>query len=364
MFEDCYANLVIEMPGLSPSHMRLEDIQALKAAFGERLQEHTPLERFTAARIGGPADFLLEVTSADELAQAACLLWDLDLPFIVLGGGSNVLVSDAGVREVVILNRARQVRFDEINLITPTVWAESGANFGMLARQAAQRGLAGLEWAAGIPGTVGGAVVGNAGAHGGDTAGNLLLAEILHHTEETGSVASGRELPTFGSERGNLRSLWPVEMMDFSYRNSAIKRQPMQSRTHPQTESRKHSIRLTHIVLSALLRLERSDSQEVQARIDAFVAQRRRTQPPGASMGSMFKNPLGDYAGRLIEAAGLKGYRTGGAQISPLHANFFINLGQASAADIRSLIELAQQTVADKFGVKLELEIELVGEWS
>jgi UDP-N-acetylmuramate dehydrogenase len=339
MFGDCdlrterMQHLVIEMPSLSLSHMRLEDIQALKAAFGERLQENIPLERFTAARIGGPADFLLEVTSADELAQAASLLWDMDLPFIVLGGGSNVLVSDAGVREVLILNRARQVRFDE-QVTPPTVWAESGTNFGMLARQAAQRGLAGLEWAVGIPGTVGGAVVGNAGAHGGDTAGNLLLADILHHTGETGSADSGR-------------SLWPVEIMDFTYRNSALKRQPMQA-----------------IVLSALLRLERSDPQEVQARIDAFVAQRRRTQPPGASMGSMFKNPLGDYAGRLIEAAGLKGYRTGSAQISPLHANFFINLGGASAADIRSLIELAQKTVADRFGVRLELEIELVGEWS
>jgi UDP-N-acetylmuramate dehydrogenase len=339
MFGDCLvrvrmsATLVIEMPGLPPSHMRLEDIQAIKAAFGERLQEHTPLERFTAARIGGPADFLLEVTSADELAQAASLLWELELPFVVLGGGSNVLVSDAGVREVIILNRARRVHFDE-QATPPTAWAESGANFGTLARQAAQRGLAGLEWAAGIPGTVGGAVVGNAGAHGGDAAGNLLLAEILHHTGETGSTAF-------------VRSLWPVEKMDFTYRNSSLKRQPMQA-----------------VVLSALLRLERGDPQAVQARLDAFVAQRRRTQPKGASMGSMFKNPPGDYAGRLIEAAGLKGYRTGSAQISPLHANFFINQGGASAADIRSLIELAQQTVADRFGVKLELEIELVGEWS
>ena len=122
----------------------------MKAAFGERLQEHIPLERFTAARIGGPADFLLEVTSADELAQAASLLWELELPFVVLGGGSNVLVSDAGVREVVILNRARRVHFDE-QATPPTAWAESGANFGTLARQAARRGLAGLEWAAGIP---------------------------------------------------------------------------------------------------------------------------------------------------------------------------------------------------------------------
>jgi UDP-N-acetylmuramate dehydrogenase len=325
-------HLVIEMPGQSHFPMRLEDLQALKAAFGERLQEHVSLERITAARIGGPADAFVEVDSADDLAQAASLLWGLNLPFIILGGGSNVLVSDAGVRGVVVLNRARQVRFNE-QANPPTVWAESGTNFGKLARQAAQLGLAGLEWAAGIPGTIGGAVVGNAGAHGGDMAGNLLLAEILHHKEGTGSVASER-------------SLWPVEKMDFTYRNSALKRQPGQA-----------------IVLSALLRLERSDPQVIQARIDELVAHRHRTQPPGASMGSMFKNPPGDYAGYLIEAAGLKGHRIGRAQISPLHANFFINLSGATAADIRNLIELARETVFDKFGVKLELEIELVGEW-
>src|SRR5574341_616464 len=126
-----------------------------------------PLDRFTSARAGGPADALLEVSSADELALAATTLWSEDLPWMILGGGSNVLVSDAGVRGVVLLNRARQVAFRETSE-PPTVWAESGSNFGLVSRQAAIRGLAGLEWAAGIPGTVGGAVVGDAGAHGGD----------------------------------------------------------------------------------------------------------------------------------------------------------------------------------------------------
>jgi UDP-N-acetylmuramate dehydrogenase len=205
------------------------------------------------------------------------------------------------------------------------VWAEAGVNFGALARHAAQRGLAGLEWAAGIPGTVGGAVVGNAGAHGSDMAGCLVVAEILHRQ---------------GQEH------WPVERFAYGYRSSIIKRGAEEA-----------------IVLNATLRLERSTPQAVQERMDTYVAHRRRTQPPGASMGSMFKNPPGDYAGRLIEAAGLKGARIGEAEISRLHANFFVNLGQAKAADISQLIRLARREVAEKFGVELELEIEMVGDW-
>jgi UDP-N-acetylmuramate dehydrogenase len=282
--------------------------------------------------LGGNADALLEVESAQELADAVLLAWEYAWPLLILGGGSNVLVSDAGVRGLVILNRARQARFNDREE-PPTVWAESGANFRLLARQAAQRGLAGLEWAAGIPGTLGGAVVGNAGAHGADMAGNLLLAEILHHRH----IAQQAE---------PQRQDWPVQKLEYAYRSSILKRQPHQM-----------------VVLTALLHLERSTPEQVQAKIDEFVAYRKRTQPPGASMGSMFKNPTGDYAGRLIEAAGLKGARMGDAQISPVHANFFINQGNAIARDIRALIELAQETVMRKFAVALDLEIELVGDW-
>jgi UDP-N-acetylmuramate dehydrogenase len=275
---------------------------------------------------------LLEVNTVQELTQAASLCWKFDFPYTILGSGSNVLISDKGVRGLVVINQARQVRFDE-HTQQPTVWAESGANFGLVARQAAQRGLAGLEWAAGIPGTVGGALVGNAGAHGGDVAGNLILAEILHRTGA-------------GLDAQPQREEWPVEVFAYTYRSSVLKRQAGQA-----------------VVLAALLRLERSTPQVVQARIDELVAYRKKTQPPGASMGSMFKNPPGDYAGRLIEAAGLKGKRIGGAEISSLHANFFINQGQAKASDVYELIRLARQAVAEKFGVALELEIELLGEW-
>jgi UDP-N-acetylmuramate dehydrogenase len=314
------------------------DLRLLRQTFGARLHEQAPLARLTAARMGGPADALLEVESTQQLVDAVLLTWEYGWPYRILGGGSNILVSDSGVRGLVILNRARQVRFNDTDE-PPSVWAESGVNFGLLARQAAQRGLAGLEWAAGIPGTLGGAVVGNAGAHGVDMAGVLLLAEILH--------------PTSAAQQGETQRLgWPVDKLEYAYRSSILKRQLLQSGEGPSP-----------VVLAALLRLERSTPEQVQARIDEFVAYRKLTQPPGASMGSMFKNPPGDYAGRLIEAAGLKGARVGDAQISPLHGNFFINLGKASSGDIRALIGLAQDKVMLTFGVELELEIELVGDW-
>jgi UDP-N-acetylmuramate dehydrogenase len=320
------------MEMMAKTDLRSIDLPALETAFGSRLQKHVLLARYSAARLGGPADALLEARSSQELVQITSLCWQNRIPFFILGGGSNVLISEAGVRGLVVLNKARQVRFDE-QASPPTVWAESGMNFGVLARQAAQRGLTGLEWAAGIPGTVGGAVVGNAGAHGGDMAGNLLLAEILHRTKTNHGEAYQQQT-------------WTPERLEFTYRNSFLKRQPDDA-----------------IVLAALLRLEHSSVEEVQKRLDEYIAHRRRTQPPGASMGSMFKNPTGDYAGRLIEAAGLKGYRIGDAQISPLHANFFINLGQASSQDVFDLIQLARQIVSEKFSVNLELEVELVGEW-
>jgi UDP-N-acetylmuramate dehydrogenase len=308
------------------------NIERLQQTFGGRLQTKVPLARYTSARVGGPADVLLEVQSIDELVQASTLLWQEGLGWLILGGGSNVLVSDAGIRGVVVLNLARQVHFNQTG-VSPSVWAESGANLGLIARQAAAKGLSGLEWAAGVPGTIGGAVVGNAGAHGGDMAGNLIVAEILHQGEKMQEGMPNREV-------------WPVERLEFAYRTSWLKRHAGQA-----------------VVLSARLRLEYSTPDVVQGKMEEYVKYRRRTQPPGASMGSMFKNPPGDYAGRLIDAAGLKGVRIGDAQISTLHGNFFINHGQAKAAEIYQLIDMVRKVVFEKFGVRLELEIELVGDW-
>jgi UDP-N-acetylmuramate dehydrogenase len=301
-------------------------LDPVRAVFGSRLQERVVLSNYTTSRTGGPADGLLVANTAGELAETAGALWGLDVPFFILGSGSNVLVSDAGVRGVVVINRARNIKIDTHHP-APSVWAESGANLGTVARQAALRGFSGLEWAGTVPGSLGGAVYGNAGAHGGDMAGSLVLAEILHRE-------SGREA-------------WPVERLEYAYRTSALKRQPGQA-----------------VILAARLKLSPASPETVKATMEQFSAQRRRSQPPGASMGSMFKNPPGDYAGRLIEAAGLKGRRIGDAEISAFHANFFINHGNAAAADIYRLIQAARQAVQDKFGIALELEVELLGDWS
>jgi len=297
----------------------------LRSTFGDRLQENVPLSGYTAARIGGPADALVFVRSADELAHAAEELWKMDVPFLLLGGGSNVLVSDKGVRGVVIINRARLVKF-ALQAEPPSVRAESGVTPNDITQRAVRLGLAGFEWAAGVPGSLGGAVYGNAGAFDGDIAGNLISLELIH--------------------RQHGRQVWPVEKMEYGYRTSVLKRE------HPPA-----------LILSVQLALSHGDPQAIQAKMEQFSERRRNTQPPGASMGSMFMNPTGEKAGRLIEAAGLKGRRIGNAEISTQHANFFINHGQTRAEDIKALIELARITVAEKFGVKLELEVELIGEW-
>jgi len=299
-------------------------IDVLYAKLGDKVKENVSLAPYTSARIGGPADVLLTADTAAELGRIVKLLWKQEMPFTLLGGGSNVLISDKGVRGVVVLNRAKAVKFNTGD--QPSVTAESGVVFSNLANRCASKGLAGLEWGATVPGTIGGAVYGNAGAFGGDMAGNLISVELL-------------------TENGKV--MFTVEQMGCGYRTSVLKRGELKA-----------------IVLSAELALKNSTKEEVTVKIQQFSAHRKATQPPGASMGSMFKNPPGDYAGRLIESAGLKGTRIGNAEISPLHGNFFINHTNTKAEDIRALIQLVQKTVKEKEGVELELEVELIGEWN
>jgi len=305
--------------------METSTLTELRSLFGERLQENAPLSGYTAARIGGLADVLVIAHSADELARSAKLLWEMKMPFILLGGGSNVLVSDNGVRGVVIINRARKVVIDD-QVEPPSVLAESGVTPNDISQRAARLELTGFEWAAGIPGSLGGAIYGNAGAFGGDMAGNLVSLELIH--------------------RDHGRQVWPVEKMEYSYRSSTLKRD------HQQV-----------VILSAKLALKKGDPRSISSKMKEYSDRRHKTQPPGTSMGSMFKNPAGDKAGRLIEAAGLKGSRIGNAEISSQHANFFITHEPTRAQDMKALIDLAQRTVAEKFGVTLELEIELIGDW-
>ncbi len=298
-------------------------IDELYARFGDKVKENVVLAPYTSARIGGPADVFITADSAAELAKIVKVLWKLEMSFTLLGGGSNVLVSDKGIRGVVVLNRAKAVKFhggDE-----PHVTVESGVVFSNLANRCATKGFAGLEWAATVPGTIGGAVYGNAGAFGGDMSGNLISIELL--------TANGIETFT-------------VEQMGYAYRTSVLKRGELKA-----------------VVLSAELALKNSTKDEVTVKIQQFSAHRKATQPPGASMGSMFKNPTGDYAGRLIEASGLKGARIGNAEVSPVHGNFFVNHGNTKAEDVRALIQLVQKTVKEKQNVELELEVELIGDW-
>lgn len=299
--------------------------QLLQAHFGERLQENVRLARYTTARVGGPARWFAASDSAVQLAADVNFLWQQNLPFRVLGNGSNLLISDRGWDGMMLLNQANQIRFDESGA-QPMLITESGATLSSVVRQTAERGFSGIEWAAGIPGTLGGAVYGNAGARGHDISQMLILAEILHHEKGQYSLS--------------------CEQMGYAYRSSALKRTPGSA-----------------VILSAQLRLTRSTPEAVNAKINEFNEKRRSSQPVGASLGSMFKNPTGDYAGRLIEAAGLKGTKIGGVEISPLHANFMLNDGTASAQDYHQLIRLVQRVVEEKFAVKLETEIEIFGEW-
>lgn len=298
---------------------------ALKEAFGDRLQEHVRMANFATMNVGGPADALLIATSADELAEMVAKVWELDLPVKVLGSGSNLLVSDKGIRAVVVINHAHNIR---VNLkSTPiTVRAESGALMVNLGKKLALWSLSGMEWAATIPGSVGGAVYGNAGAFGSETCRSLVSADVLL--------------------KGEGRSEWSCERMAYTYRTSELKRTMADA-----------------VILSALFSVEKGDPAKITSDIETFRQRRWKNQPPGASVGSVFRNPPDDKAGRLIEAAGLKGKRKGGAIISPQHANFIINEGGASAQDVLDLLVEARNTVKTKFGVELIPEIEVLGDW-
>ncbi|MCD6291680.1 MAG: UDP-N-acetylmuramate dehydrogenase [Anaerolineae bacterium] len=288
---------------------------------GLSIGQDVPLSAYTTFRIGGPADLLLVARTVDELVQAVRIAQQHGLPWWVLGGGSNVLISDAGVRGLTIVNRCARFEITERR-----VWAASGMPLARLAREMIQRGMAGLEWAVSVPGTVGGAVVGNAGAHGSCIADRLRSVELLDLSGD--------------------RVIYPATDLGLDYRDSRLK-----------------SGMLPGIVLRAEFELTPGQAKSLSARAEAYLAHRRRTQPTEASAGSIFRNPPGDYAGRLIEAAGLKGVREGDAQVSPQHANFIINRGHATAADVARLIRRVQQDVEERFGVRLELEILFVGEW-
>ncbi len=300
-------------------------LEIMKQIFGDKLQENVNLSDYTTVHVGGKADGFVVIHSIEEIITAVSALHQNGIPYKLIGSGANIVVSDSGYRGVILLNRAHNVKIDTHGPV-PVVIAESGANFSSMGRTTALRGFYGMEWAATIPGTVGGAIYGNAGAFGSNTQSCLIEADI------------------FTSENG--RQTWLTEQFYYEYRSSILKREKSSA-----------------VILTATFMLEPGDTKIAMVRIKEFNTKRRSTQPPGASMGSTFKNPPGDYAGRLIEAAGLKGASVGDMQISEQHANFFINRSEAKAKDVYELIQLAKNAVFEKFGVRLETEIELLGEF-
>jgi UDP-N-acetylmuramate dehydrogenase len=280
-----------------------------------------PLAPHTTWRVGGAADLLCSATHFEGLVSALRLAAAHRVPCRVLGRGSNVLVSDFGVEGLVILNRTSRLSMEGDRVI-----ADSGLLLSTLANRAARAGLAGMEWSAGIPGSVGGAVVSNAGAHGSCVADRLREAELF--ISGTGSC-------------------WiPAHDLRLAYRHSRLREQD----------------RPTEIVLRAVFDLRFDDASAIRARMDEYRRYRQATQPlASASAGSVFKNPPGESAARLIDQAGLKGLCTGGATVSQRHANFVVTSAGASAEDVRRLIELVRLRVRERFGVELMLEVQPIG---
>jgi UDP-N-acetylmuramate dehydrogenase len=281
-----------------------------------------PLKRYTAWKIGGPADALLEPANTDELIEAVQKAHELDIPVTILGGGTNVLILDGGIRGLTIrLARA----LTDARIAGTSVISDAGVLYPALANITAGRGLEGLEFATGIPGTVGGAVYMNAGAYGGETRDVLDWAEV--YKPEVGAV-----------ERV------PNADLELSYRRSVLHERP------------------GWIVLRAAYTLTSGDSEELKARIKEFRTKRITGTPSRPSCGSTFKRPENDFPGRVIEEAGLKGIRVGQIEVSPVHANYFVNHGGGSAMDALKLIEYVKEAVYKRLGVDLEMEVRVLGD--
>ena len=287
------------------------------------------MARHTSWRIGGPADYFCVVDDPSQLRAAVQVAQVHGMPWLVLGGGNNVLVSDQGIEGLVILNRLRGIEIER-DAESARLACGAGVFFARAAQFSARHGFSGMEWGIAIPGTVGGGVVSNAGAHSSDVSRALISADVLD--------AAGR------SER-----LSPDDLA-YRYRQSALKTS--------------HTMQTHLVVTDCRFRLEPDSAEAALARVEELRLQRLRTQPvKEASAGSTFKNPEGGHAGALIDQAGLKGYSVGGAQIALLHANFILNQGGARATDVLELMRLIQNRVSDQFGVRLQPEVQFVGRW-
>lgn len=288
----------------------------------ERLLFHEPMSRHTTFQVGGEAECIVVVDTQEELAQIISYLGKLEQDYFILGNGSNLLVGDKGYRGVIVkLGPGLSAFRVEGNHIA----VGAGASLSKTAFAARESGLSGLEFAAGIPGSIGGAVVMNAGAYGGEMKQIVQMVRVM-------------------DKEGEILTL-DNDTMEFGYRTSIIRDRPF-------------------IVLGVVLRLTPGNKDEIGAKMKELMKQRKSKQPlEYPSAGSTFKRPDGYYAGKLIMDAGLRGYRIGGAQVSEKHCGFVVNLGDATAADIREVIEEVRERVLDRFHVRLEPEVIFLGDF-
>ena len=324
----------------SKKHIPASALDQIDARGVEIRQAHL-LANLTTIKVGGAADYFATVTDTHHLLKLVRWARANDLPYLILGGGSNVLISDRGVRGLVIHNRCKAVQVQDAPCCDyprdtrPFLFAESGALMAGAARTAINAGLTGLEWAVSVPGSVGGAVVNNAGAHGGEVKDCLWDVLLL-------------------DDRGDIQ-IYRVEDLAYAYRQSSLKRGAIADAGFGP------------VLLSANFRLASGERETIRRTAQAFLSHRRDTQPVEPSLGSTFVNPPGDFAGRLIEEAGLKGFGLGGIEVSRTHANFLINpggVGAATAAEVVAMIEHIQAEVARYSGVQLEPELQKIGDWS
>ena len=296
-----------------------------------KLDRDVPLSRCTTWRIGGPAEYLVRTSKADDIVAAVRWARDEGMPVTLIGGGSNLLAPDDGLGGLVIVSKTPGERSEALLNWTDegdTVLLTAGAQapLSWIGRYAAERGWSGLDWGVGLPGTIGGATVNNAGAHGTEQKDHLVSVSVL--------------MPDGSTEELDREWLNPT------YRNTTIKAIP-----RPRS----------HIVLSATMRLPKGDPALLVELSDEHAAYRKETQPTGACAGSTFANPPGDFSGRLLEVAGLKGFAIGPVSYSTKHTNFIVNAGGGTAAQVLELIEHGRAVVLDQFGVHLETEIEYLG---
>ncbi|KAB3537867.1 UDP-N-acetylmuramate dehydrogenase [Alkaliphilus pronyensis] len=280
-----------------------------------------PMKKHTSFKIGGPADLLLMPTSIEEIKRIIDICNIRKAPYFVMGNGSNLLVTDRGIRKVAIKIADN---FNAVNIVGTKIIAQAGLLLSTLSNKALKESLSGLEFASGIPGTLGGAVAMNAGAYGGEMKNVITSCKVL-------------------DREGKIKIL-PIDEMEMGYRTSMVQTQHL-------------------IVLEVEMLLEKKDYSIIKDKVDELNMQRTTKQPLHLpSAGSVFKRPEGNYAGKLIQDCNLKGYRIGGAQVSELHSGFIVNVGNASAEDVINLIKHIQTEVKSKFNIQLQTEVKIMGE--